>query len=327
MSSSIVCAPPLDAPADVLVDWLELDCFASRQNRAHLDELVSSLEIQEDDQTNDIGELDALREQKLSEIEQEINFRSASLQDSYPFTLSIDGEVLELRGPSQRSLAAVYLCCLILSHVTNSPILTQPPADGEIRDVRKRHFQVIATLALAGAARGPSISLGWPRIDGTTILETVSRACIATQTGIARQQPATVANPAAKDGGIDVLAATPSGDRPPPARFFFGQAASGHKWPEKSARDDHEDFIIHYYDEPPNCNFSFATICPFRIKEDLFNSRHRRHGEILDRTRVPLLASLALGLSNEGHQVDEIDNIGALNFWVSRYRQEVRSTN
>lgn len=325
MTNDIMAAPPADAQPIDLADWLELTAFFDCDGQARLDQIDDCMRIQEEEQEDDIADADAARERLRDAIETEIDFRSNGLRDAYPFALSGDGENLALKQRGDRRGLSFYILCLVLSHATRSPILLKTPADANLRDVRKRHFQILSTLAVAGHTNGPAISLGWPRVSGEAILEVVARACAGACTGIAREVPANTANPSAKDGGIDVLAWKPANDRPPPTVFMFGQAASGWKWAEKTSKDEVGDFLEHYFEETPRCDYNYVTICPFRLDHSKLMRWSRRHGTILDRTRAPLYALMGVGLAEAGQSVDEAENACQLGIWLGRYRREARS--
>lgn len=324
MATKALASPANDADAATLVDWLELTAFFDRYEQSRLDEIAGLLALQEGETEENIADRDAENERLRELIEGEVRAREQSLLEAYPFALSDDGEVLTLKAKDKRSASSLYLLCLILSHVTKSPILLHPPADGHVRDVRRTHFQIFSTLAVAGYIDGPALSLGWPRASGESILEVVARAVDGSGTGSARAAPANTANPAAKDGGIDVLGWQPAPDRPPPTAFWFGQAASGLNWRPKSAKDEHPEFIRDYFDVGPQCNQSFITISPERVAAFWMESKSLRHGTILDRTRAPLAALKGLRLHRDGGTVDEALRAYLLPLWVGRYRAEVR---
>ncbi len=325
MTNDIMAAPSADAQPTDLADWLELTAFFDCDGQARLDQIDGCLRIQEEEQEDDIADADAARERLRAAIETEIDFRSNGLRDAYPFALSGDGEKLALKQRGDRRGLSFYILCLVLSHATRSPILLKTPADANLRDVRKRHFQILSTLAVAGHTNGPAISLGWPRESGEAILEVVARACAGAYTGTAREVPANTANPSAKDGGIDVLAWKPANDRPPPAVYVFGQAASGRNWPDKSSRDEREEFLEHYFLERPQCDYNHVTICPFRLDDLTLMRKSYRHGTILDRTRAPLMALEGIRLAEAGQSVDEVENVCQLGIWLGRYRHSARA--
>jgi hypothetical protein len=326
MAKAVVGSPPLDADVAILVDWLELVAFFSRRSVARLDEIDNALTIQEEEDSFDDASADAERDERRERIEGEITERAESLGEAYPFFLSDDGEELRLRPRGQRIGACFYLICLILSHVTRSPILEVTPGAGAIALLRRRHFQALSTMAVAGHVAGPAISFGWPRPGGVSIADAIARACALSGTGLVRSPPGPVASRYVKDGGMDVIAWRPAvGGNPPPAEMCFGQAASGHGWPDKNAPDEVEDFYESFYLDRPACATVGVTIIPFRLGPDDYAMHGRRHGSILDRLRTPKAALDGLRLAcDDGVVVDEIERVPAMNLWLIRYRELVR---
>jgi hypothetical protein len=325
--SDAVNAPPLDAKADVLVDWLELVAFFDPNGVARMDTIDNAFVIMKEENSIDIAEEDADNEDRRSKIEEEVIFRSSSLTEAYPFSLSDDGEELVFNPRGSRSGACFYLLCLIVSHITRSPILAKPPTGSVIDDVRKRQFQVLATLAVAGHLGGPSLSFGWPRPNSEGITDAVDRCCRLSGTGKARIPPGPEASRFAKDGGMDVIAwKVAVNGYPPPAVMCFGQSASGHEWSTKSAFDELEQFLQSYFLDRPACSYTTVTVVPFRLNDRHQELYARRHGHILDRSRTPRAAMIGLRIAtNNGVHVDEVDAVWKLNCRVLRYRHSLRA--
>lgn len=326
MAIDAVAPPALDADPYILADWLELTAFFDERGRARLDDIDNAAEIQKEDHAEDSAAADAAKDERREAIENEIDERSASLGESYPFVLSDDGEELLLKPRGERRGLGFYLACLVISHFTRSPILSKPPTDDQAAKVRKRQFQTLATLAVAGHAQGPAVSFGWPRSTGETITEAVERCCRASEAGTARIPPGPEASRRAKDGGMDVIAwRYADNGRPPPAMIYFGQAASGHNWSAKSANDELEQFLGGYFLDRPECSMVGVTVVPFRLTPDDHRQYGRRHGHILDRLRTPKAALKAVDLAtNGGVPIDEITSLHSLLTWLVRYRNEQR---
>jgi hypothetical protein len=326
MANNAVSTPPLDAGPAVLADWLELTAFFDPKTRARLDDIDDSFKIQDQEAANDDGEADAIKEDRRAQIEAEITERAEHLADAYPFTLSADGEELSLKPRQELGNAAFYMLCLIFSHATRSPILERAPSARALAQARRRHFQILSTLAVAGHIGGPALSFGWPRKSGETIVQAIQRACLLSGVGTARNPPGPVASKFAKDGGIDVIAWRPGiNQAPPPAEMCFGQAASGHGWQDKNALDVIPDFYESFYLDRPQTNRVGVTIIPFRLQPQDHIVYGHRHGHILDRLRTPRAALEGLRLASElGVVVDDADDVGLLGRWVLSYRSEVR---
>lgn len=318
-----VAPPPLDADPVLLADWLELVAFLDERNLARLDEIDNAFAIQDEEHATDDASADARREARRELIENELIARFGQLEHAYPFELSADGEELRFKGRGQRRGACFYLACLIISHFTKSPILTKPPKDDDAAKVRKRQFQIMATLAVAGHASGPALSFGWPRSTGETITQAIQRCCDMSGTGTPRTPPGPEASARAKDGGMDVIAWSPAiNNQPPPRIMFFGQAASGRNWAGKSAQDELDTFLEGYFLDRPACASAGVTVVPHRLSVEEHTRFGRRHGHILDRTRTPRAALEGYRLAKEvGHAIDEADAVARLNIWLIRYRK------
>jgi hypothetical protein len=324
MTTAAVGAPPLNADAVTLADWLELVAFFDLDGTARLDSIDGALKILEEDNEEDTGEADAKKDERRGSIEEEIEIRSCSLEDAYPYVLSEDGEELRLKSRGNRTGAAFYLSCLVISHFSHSPILERPPANQA--DVRKAQFQILSTLAVAGNLVGSAISFGWPRASGETIKEALTRFTEAAGTGLVRDPPGPEASKYAKDGGMDVIAWRPAVNNvPPPAMLVYGQAASGRNWSAKSAMDEIDQFHQGYFTDDPAVAAVGVTVVPFRLSKEDHAQWGRRHGHILDRLRTPKAALEAIALSEAGHSIDEVDRVRRLNLWLLRYRKEVRA--
>jgi hypothetical protein len=314
-------SPAADSNAIELADWLELQAFFSEHYESRLDEVDAINRRQEEEQDDDIAEQDSQIELRRSEIENELTFRKDSLKEAYPFVLSEDGERVQLLHRNVEQHGRYYLLCLILSHATRSPFLQYPPINDELAQARKVLFQVLSNLALAGETQGQAVWLGWPRDTAEKILDVVRRACEACKTGKARNRPASMANPSAKDGGVDVLSWPPFGDRPPPTYFMFGQAASGLNWSSKPSKPDAEELLQHYFDEHPQCDLRYATVIPFRISDEEISNKSRQHGSIFDRTRAPLRALIGYQKAVDGTEVDGHKKAWRILIWIFRYRR------
>ncbi|MER8550439.1 hypothetical protein NKI48_31115 [Mesorhizobium sp. M0644] len=314
-------APAIDATVFEKADWLEFRSFFDEYHQARVDEVLGALAIQAEESEDNIGQRDIAIEEERAEIALEIAARESGLREAYPFRLSRTGEVLELKERQGRRAGRFYLLCLVLSHVTRSRILETVPHDSAIAAARNHHFQCIATLAMAGQVQGPSVWMGWPRPTDESILEVVGRACGLAQTGSRRDAAGPTASEYDKDGGIDVIGWQPFADGPPPAFFAFGQTASGHNWPGKSAFNDSEALLRGYFQDRPNCQFQHFTIVPHRLSAEDMAKNAYRHGAILDRTRTPLMAWRGLALSRGGVHVDCSGAASVIWRWLRAFRR------
>lgn len=317
-------AMPIDPPTlaldiDDLVDWLELTAIFDPFGVARIDALLGSLSEQEETAEDNIGERDRQREQLIERIENEVELRRRLLGEAYPFDLAASGEEL-LRNENWRDHKfSFYLICLVTTHVTSSAILRKPPVGELLLRLRNRIFQIVATFGLAGLATGPAFSVGWPRQNGETIIQLLTRAAAAGGGFNVRNPPGPYVSPQEKDGGVDIIAWTDEG-APPPSAFYFGQTASGRNWPGKPVTDHARVFSNAYMLDHMTGNLSYVTVIPYRVLDEAFwNSQHLFHSAILDRLRLPKRAWRGLELATGGVSIDNADCIDELAQWLGDF--------
>lgn len=317
---TILRLPPPGAPREELCDWLELCAFFSEFGLARLDELSGGMKTMEAESPDGIGDRDIEDDGMRSEIEAEIELRGSKLNGAYPFQLTEDAEELRLIVERGRPEAAFYLLCLIAAHTARSSILARPPEKEIERRMRRRAFQIVGTLALAGVYCGPAVSVGWPRETKDTILEVLRRA-EAWGFGLApRDKPGRHANPYDKDGGIDVIAWRNTTNPPPPV-IAFGQLASGHSWREKPLKPDLHPFLNDFCEDHGTDNHVCATVVPYIISDPLvLMAASQRHGFVAHRLNTPRFALEALEANASGMPMDEADKIDQIATWLGEYR-------
>ncbi|EFO29111.1 hypothetical protein TRICHSKD4_4927 [Roseibium sp. TrichSKD4] len=320
----------------VIVDWLELVAFFNDYRTARVDELVAALEeqfesanddadVDEDDplgsdDVGNIGRKDAEKEQLLERIENEVEFRIKDCDGTYPFELTDDAEELILVENWQSDHYTPYLTCLITTHLTRSSLFDFVVPDRVIQRLRNRVFQVLSTFAMAGLVSGSAASIGWPREDRASILDTLRRAEGRNAGFATKGQPGRYTSPKEKDGGVDVIAWRIE-NRPPPILFYFAQVASGHNWPGKPVSVHKDLFERNYMDDPHRGNVNFATLLPFRIHDKLeWQNEHVIHGTLLDRTRLPNYAVKGKLLADSGVEMDESENMPQVLDWITQFR-------
>lgn len=320
MTSKAIDPPTLQLDIGQLTDWLELSALFSEFGVVRVDALIGSLKQLAEIQEDDIGEADKAAERFLEGIENEIIVREKHLGETYPFHLGEDAEELQIADNWVEERFSFYLVCLITSHVTNSPILRVPPVGSLLTQLRTRIFQVLSTLALAGLANGPAISVGWPRLRGESIVELMHRASTNGSGFDVRDPPGAYVPPAEKDGGIDVMAWT-SEITPPPSILFFGQAASGNNWPGKPVSEYARVFESNYLQDIMTGNRGHATIIPFRVLDmNFWKAQNLAHRTVIDRLRLPPHAYKGLQRARSGTMVDEADQIECVIAWLQAYR-------
>ena len=323
---------PLESPVNSsnsadLLDWLELAAFFSSSKLVQLDVVISTLIMQNEELNDQIDAKDTFSDDIVLKIEEEFDFRQNDIGDHYPFSLSEDAAELRFFGEMEDANSAFYLVCLLASHRRKSPYLSFSASEEDVKAIVNRLensvFQIVSTIAMAGLADGPAVSIGWPRRSDERILAALTRAAANNAGIVARVRPNPVVdNPNDKDGGMDVIAWR-SCARPPPANFYFGQVASGRNWTEKAANSKVRSFKEKYIDSGPLGNEDFATLIPYRISDDVYRREYPDHLAILDRTSLPKWAEAGLRLANSGVAVDEVDSLETVFDWIRDFRAAV----
>lgn len=320
MAVEPIIAPPLNSPATILVDWLELIAFFNEFGLARLDVLQGALTEQEEEPEENIGRNDRENETIIDRIENEVIEREKACNGSYPFELSDDAEELSLKAGWDAEEHSVYFVCLLTSHLTTNSLFDFKVDTALITRLRNRVFQIISTVAMAGLAKGSAASIGWPRPNNEQIIETLKRAQSRGAGFTVRDTVGPDTPIAEKDGGIDVISWRVD-DRDPPSILYYGQVASGHDWKGKPASTYEKSFSAHYFDVGPRGNVAFATLIPFReLDVILWHNQNMQHGTLLDRTRVPRHAKEGIALAASGQEMDEVDNFPEVMTWISDFR-------
>lgn len=122
MAVEPIIAPPLNSPATILVDWLELIAFFNEFGLARLDVLQGALTEQEEEPEENIGRNDRENETIIDRIENEVIEREKACNGSYPFELSDDAEELSLKAGWDAEEHSVYFVCLLTSHLTTNSL-------------------------------------------------------------------------------------------------------------------------------------------------------------------------------------------------------------
>lgn len=333
MTDKVLSRPPAQADIPTVVDFLELVALIEPTGRARIDTLIRDRELQADEAEDDFGDSDAAKDEFVSSIETEFDLRSERIGASYPFTMSEDGEEILRQLPDDDPLCGSYLACLIASQIGDKSDLklAVPHAEGLraeiITRMRRRIFQMIGTIALAGIAKGSSASVGWPRENKETIIDNLTRAVQRGFPVDVRGEPNYTALEEAKDGGVDVIAWEHT-DLPPSPSVWFGQIASGRNWRSKPVILDAKSFSEDFLEATPQ-NSNHATIIPFQLDDDAPDTRalHHRHGTILDRFRLAARFKDGLEMIEAGVQMDESENTLVAMSWVNEFLEGVRNVN
>lgn len=243
-----------------IADWLELKAISSPDGRVGFGTLVSATALAENEPRVNIGDEDRAEEQFVLRVQVEIGRRLNNVGDDYPFRIDDKGRALQFVTPVSEG-GSVYLFCLFLSHAFDRTIVPKklaPKITNAVRDL----FQACATVAAGGYVKGPSMSFGFPRPDGTTFLKALHRVYQLFGDGKPRKHPRPAAARNIKDNGIDIIAWRRSVDNLPCTLYLIAQVASGANWEGKSVVSDRQHFHKYWFENVPDR--SLTTRCLFR---------------------------------------------------------------
>lgn len=328
---------PVDAPAQLLADWLELVALLAPSRTSLITHLNSSVELEEDQEPDDFDEENIVEENRALKAISLIEERARQLGNDYPFKMDDSGSKLEMVDAWTPG-GGIYLLCLVVSSAARDGLLHGHALAPDLTPTRDL-FQACATLCAAGYCQGPAFSFGWPRPDGSSFLVKLAEIYGLFGDGTPRHHAHAGAPAHVKDESIDVIAWRSEPDGRADTTYVLGQAASGANWRGKSVKKDVEFFHQEWFEiQPatPAMPVMFMPFCledPSESKDDLdeweaARGRHarlvREHGVIMDRYRVARYASRGILLAAEGvSPIERLETVSVISAWVAEYRQRV----
>jgi hypothetical protein len=333
----MLTVPDTTADATKVADWMELSAIRAANGRIGFSSLVSASELGSDEHPKDISEEEIWQDDLVLSVQDVIAERKKVMGNAYPFEVDAGGQWLQFHGPGSVR-AAVYLFCLFISHAFDRSIVPQslaPVLDNAVRDL----FQACSTIAAAGYVDGVAMSFGWPRPEGDDFLVAVKRVYKAFGDGKPVDAPRPGA-PAAKDGGIDVIAWRPTVDGLPGTLYLLGQVASGKDWTEKSVVNDARVFHDFWFEQRPATQHTDAMFMPFCLEpkqgdssatpqEVLYGHAQyltSKYGVIFYRYRLPRYASIGIDIHTSGiHKIERMDDLPKVVTWVQQYQEKLKA--
>lgn len=261
--------PDQSAPAEYMLDWLELRVLRSRDHTAPLDDLWLSWNEQFGSLPD--GEDDIQRDTMRSALDTELARRQKALGCAYPFDVQ---ESMLCLASEITCGGWCYLLCLRLSLAETQ--LVEAGSFSDISNDEQKLFQLCSTYAAAGLISGESIWFGWPRPEKTKFLEALrdvyhERFC----EGKVLEDFLPGQSRATKDDQVDIIAFVPANDTLPSQICLLGQVASGKNWKTKPLSSDQiHKFHGVWFAEPPGSPPLRALFVPFC----LFAKEHHQEG-------------------------------------------------
>jgi hypothetical protein len=318
--------PERDAPAQFLMDWLELACLINIPSSITFAELINALDLDTDRDPSDPAEVDEFREQRFADVERELRARTHALNGAYPFILSADSLKLLLVDTLDAAHHS-YIFSLILSHAVGSELVPKryAPSEDELRIAREL-FQICSTVAAAGHTGGPSFSIGWPRTGADSFHAKLKYCWEHFRDGGVVEQPSPSTPLQLKDDGLDVLSFWLERDGGPSQGYLVGQVASGNNWKDKSAKPVVEILEKEWLSPPPAAEARPVTFIPFYIPESETRRTSIRHGYVMGRLRLARSVRIAIGLGGQGLKpIERIDEMPSIANWLAQRTATMRS--
>ncbi len=306
-------------------DLIELTAFLAPDNRALVSDLLSALEIGQDEYEN-LDEALQTRDRISSGTSIELETRSRQLAAAYPFALDTAGVVLTFTL-SKSWGRTLYLLSLILSHITStrSPVLVQSgllPTEQEIAKLRT-WFQYCVTAGVAGEIGGDAWAFGWPRPDGSAFLAKLKTIWAYLKDGDVRHEPLEGAPGKVKDDEVDVIAARIGCDGLHGFPIILGQVASGDNWRAKSLRGHTDEvFYPEWFSTTPASQTLVYHIIPFTVDGETIRRHTRRLGHLMHRVRLCYRAQEAQEALGRGAQmqIEGTATFTEVDRWLDQYR-------
>lgn len=341
MNRQFSVCPPVEVAGRDLADWLELAAFLSQRGAARTADVNLGDEVAEDFEPVDLDEENELRDRRRLSALAAIEERGRTMNGDYPFRVTDNGEELRL-ALEWGAGGTAYLLCLVLSQSVGDGLLA-PDLRPDMKGAPDL-FQVCATACAAGICRGPSFSLGWPRLDSSRFLEKLGQIYGSFGDGRPRNSIPTGAPKLVKDDGIDVVAWSKEPDSLCGKQYLLGQAATGNNWRSKSIRDAIEAFHKTWFEEEPASKAIPHLFIPFiphasnanpadfesEEKQDEERMKFRiltaTYGHIYYRYRIPPRVRMAVEYAADGiGPIERLDGLASVQSWLAAYRGEFQS--
>lgn len=270
-------------------DYVELRCLTS------LDGEVSDADLLDHFRDRrDLGELDDeaaeasnpertdKEETQLNDIFLHLQYREASLGESYPFSV-LEGNILRCDQDSISAKQKLYIFLLLaanLKYVRDSGKVTSS-FERISRDVLAKLMPRRAEVHIFGTSASSQRA---PRYSGTLAQKVQKLASDLSESVML--QPGSVAPTNTGDGGLDLVAWVPVGDTQPGRLVVFGQCACTTEWVTKqhSSKVDAWRKKMSFTADPVNVVF-----IPFFFRSnggDWFADQDIHGGVLMDRMRI-----------------------------------------
>ncbi len=322
--------PPLDSASDNfrLADWMELSALASADQDYSVGDLQNVLTdqgvlappppgievptpMEDGGPTSRLGlplGVDVIEVMNVEDFEtedvaaeslsrgvfQELEYRARAGECGYPFSVNVDGGLLQTRADWDDQVA--YVFCLCLSYYT---------ADDDLPDKARarRMFEHVAREAARAFVQGEALRFGSPRQSGIAgdveelpvpFEEAIDEVCKRIGEGAGFCSDEFPEPRSDKDGGVDIVAWRDFPDEAPGKLLVVGNCASGNDWGLKLNELNAKTFTDWFMSGPYSPVLrSFFTPHRFDTAHRHWTQHIRDGGILFERCRIAKFARLA----------------------------------
>lgn len=249
----------------LLADWLEISALLSPDHNSSWGDLERVLRRAAFSECSD----DEAVERKVLDTFDELEQRSISSSEAYPFTL--DYGVLTVKR-DWRSYAT-YTFCLCISYFKLKETAIAP-----------KLFEQLSCLAAKQYLRGQVIGFGAPRKElPRGFADAVTEMCSRLREGERfRPQPELDR----QDDTLDLVAWIDFEDKLPSKIILFGQCAAGQNWEDKLGELNPSAFCSQWMQKDPLLPPLRSFFMPHRVERTKWELVARKGGILFDRCRI-----------------------------------------
>lgn len=331
-------SPPLNGERWQMADWIEFKALCDEFSICRINNIVRIQDENQEFENSDFLAQDAINEQLLAKVTEELVTRAKSLGKSYPFDFEDNQSLLVLKSDENLTNGCyAYLYCLFFSHINSTQVITEEPP---VNNVTRDYMQICATIAAAGIVQGNAISFGFPRPDQSNFLTALHSTYRRIGEGEVRQTPLRAAPIHTKDGEIDVIAWQHTPDNTPGIHYLLAQVASGNDWASKSVKGAVETFHKMWFSVQPPSSHRPAMFIPFCIDlkpapkskdeyllADAITALMFKFGDIFYRYNVPAYVDKGFNLLQEDSSlyIERHEHFQQVINYVNDFRQTLAS--
>ncbi len=278
---------PKKNPTDTiqLADWLEIYALISADKNSSRGDLESALRAA----SLFDPEGDEAVQGKLLEVFQELEDRTKSASQAYPFRL--EGGVLSVKDNWEEF--PTYVFCLCLSYFG-----VKQRKGGKA--FPRRWFEHISRDALTYYLGGEGLRFGSPRLKEEIPISfegAINFACTKMKEGGSFRDGGL---PDRKDDAVDIIAWKHFPDQLPGKLIVFGNCATEKDWEgSKKTELAPAAFCSDWMTDMPKCEIGKSLFIPHRVERRRFVSHLKRAGIIFDRCRVAYWAHFSGPISKQ----------------------------